>query len=460
MANIQLMKQQVHTAEVWADKKICFNLNDPGTGKTIGTLSGLQRMRIAEPARPTKLLVFAPLSILEASWGDDIQKMDMTHVIAHGTPKKRTAKMREKVDVIVTNHDAVKWIVREPELLAGVTHIAIDESTAFKNHQTQRWQAMHQLIKMIPNVAVTLLTGTPNGQGVLDLWAQAMLMDGGERLGNHFFRFRATCCEPKQVGRDAKMIKWIDKEGALDYCMDKLKDIVVRYTLEECTDIPENHEYYKQLVMPPDVEAAYNDMLDNAVMQADGKVITALQAGVLAQKLLQILSGAVYDKHGGIARIHHERSELVIQLVQERNASLVAYNWGHELEALETLAKKEKIEYGVINGKIPLAKRTEYVNEFQAGNLQAIFAQPQAAGHGLTLTRGEATIWHSPTHSAELWTQFNRRVYRNGQTKKTETIKIAYRGSSEIGVYDKLGKKLDNMGLFLALSESMTKRSR
>ena len=72
-----------------------------------------------------------------------------------------------------------------------------------------------------------------------------------------------------------------------------------------------------------------------------------------------------------------------------------------------------------------------------------LFAHPQSAGHGLTLTKGTSAIWSSPTYNAEHFQQFNRRIHRAGQNLKTETILITARDTWEESVYEKLNTKTD-----------------
>jgi SNF2 family DNA or RNA helicase len=100
---------------------------------------------------------------------------------------------------------------------------------------------------------------------------------------------------------------------------------------------------------------------------------------------------------------------------------------------------------------VPLIEREKAVALFQAGKLRVIFAHPQSAGHGLTLTKGTATIWVSPTYNAEHFQQFNRRIYRAGQTQRTETICIAAAGTAEEQVYEKLNGKIERMDTLMDL---------
>jgi hypothetical protein len=51
----------------------------------------------------------------------------------------------------------------------------------------------------------------------------------------------------------------------------------------------------------------------------------------------------------------------------------------------------------------------------------------------------------------------NRRIYRAGQTHKTETIMIAARDTHETKVYERLGEKMTRMNDLLSLFNQITK---
>jgi SNF2 family DNA or RNA helicase len=173
--------------------------------------------------------------------------------------------------------------------------------------------------------------------------------------------------------------------------------------------------------------------------------ITAVNASARVKKLLQLVTGAVYTAEGEYKFVHQERYDLVMDLIDVRKHSLVAFNWKHERDHLIELAKSRGFEYEVIDGDVPAHKRKDIVHRYQAGQIKVLFAHPQSAGHGLTLTKATTCIWCSPTYNAEHFQQFNKRIHRAGQTKKTETILISARDTWEETVYKKLDSKLDRM---------------
>lgn len=435
-------------AQWGSERNVVLNTSDPGTGKTRGSLEAYMLRVEAKKAR--RLLVVAPLSILKTAWGDDIEEFTpFKFTIAHGDEKKRRAAFGSSSDIVLINHDGVKWVDKNLDLLEGFTDIIIDESTAFKNRTAQRSKAMRRVTARFDHI--TCLTGTPNPNSITDIWHQVYIMDHGKRLGNRFFQFRNQVCFPEQVGPQPQHVKWNDKPGASEVVSTLLDDINIRFKFEECIDIPTHSVRVLQVDMPPKVLKAYKSMEDDSIVDTKDGVVSAIHAGVRVQKMLQILSGAVYDGEGEIHPIHNDRYALVMQLVQERDHSIVAFNWKHQREALTELADKLGIPYGVIDGSVTARVRAEVVDAFQKGELQTVFCHPASAGHGLTLTRGRSTIWTSPTYNAEHYIQLNRRIYRAGQTRKTETICIAARGTKEEEVYEKLGSKVAKMDDLLGL---------
>ena len=117
--------------------------------------------------------------------------------------------------------------------------------------------------------------------------------------------------------------------------------------------------------------------------------------------------------------------------------------------------QKNADKYAIIDGSTPAEKRSDIVDKFQAGQIKVIFAHPQSTSHGLTLTRATTIIWASPTYNAEHYQQFNRRIYRAGQTKKTEVIQIAARDTWETDVYDKLSTKVSRMEDLLSVLSTL-----
>jgi|TARA_R110000796_G_scaffold17089_2_gene52868 SNF2 family DNA or RNA helicase len=412
----------------------CLITSDPGTGKTRAVLD-------AHINFSGKTLVLAPLSILEAAWAEDIHKFqpDIKFGVAYAKNRKKIFE-DDSFEMVITNFEAVNFLCKNPHYLDGFSTIVIDEFTAFKNQQAQRSKNIRKLISRFTNRIA--MSGTPNSNTILDLWHPALLVDDGERLGERYWAFRNQVCTPRFNGFANE---WVDKPGIEEAVAEKLSDITIRYALEDCIDLPENIVRTVRTKLSTGVQTMYDLFVKESVLYTKSGTINAVHAGARVKKLLQLVSGGVYDEDGNVQYLHQERYDIVMQLVSTRAHSIVAFNWKHERDALIALAEKQNITYDLIDGSVPAHKRSAIVERFQAGQIQVLFCHPQSAGHGLTLTKATAAIWCSPTYNAEHFQQFNKRIHRSGQKQKTETILIAAHKTWEEDVYTKLNTKLGKM---------------
>ena len=438
----EVFSHQVETKDFGVLTPRAFDASDAGTGKTRAWLEVfVQRKKLLGG----KVLVFAPKSILKNAWADDIRKYtpELSSVIAHA--HNREAAFAAEADVYITNHDAVKWVIKNLAYIKnrGFHSILIDESTAFKHRTSQRSKAMAKLVKLFDYR--TNLSGTPNSNGVLDLWHQVFLLDDGEHLGDNWWKFRNTVCEPKQVGPSPQHLRWDDKPGALEAVADLISDICIRHDFDECTDIPANHVYTVPFELSPKHRRAYEILKEHALLELKEGGVSAFNAGTLANKLLQMASGAVYDDEGTVQLYDTGRYELVLDLAEQREQCVIAFNWTHQRDQLIKLAKARELSYAVIDGSASGKQRELAVNQFQAGLIKLFFIQPASGAHGLTLTRGTTTIWTSPTYNAEHYVQFNKRIYRIGQKKKTETLLVVADGTLDVDVSARLMGKVQKL---------------
>jgi hypothetical protein len=399
-------------------------------------------------------LVLAPKSLLRPAWFNDFGKFapHLTCSIAYAN--NREAAFAAEADVYITNIDAVNWLAKQkPKFFAKFDTLIIDEITAFKHATSGRSRAAKKIKKYFTYRSG--LSGTPNSNTVCDIWHPMNLLDDGKRLGSTFYGFRSACCTPVQVGPKAEMVNWQDKEGAEEAVFGLIADITMRHKFEECIDIPPNHMYTVGYQLTPKQLKAYNQMKALSIAEIGKKVITAINGAAVTTKLQQIASGAAYtyDEQGDdIAEVVDSgRYELIVDLIEERQHSVCFYLWRHQRDQLIAEAVKRDITFAVIDGETPIHEREQIVQHYQNGFYRVLFAHPQSAGHGLTLTRGTATIWASPTYNLEHFVQGNKRTYRAGQTQKTETIVVLGEGTIDEIVFQALETKNVRMSRLLDL---------
>lgn len=461
---LPLFAHQRKSLEFIRARERVFDASDPGTGKTRVAIESYSERRLRGGG---KALILAPKSLLRAAWEADIRKFAPHLKTSVAYAENREVAFRADADFYITNHDAATWLAKQkPAFFQQFDTFIIDEVGAFKHSTSQRSKAVNKIKKYFKHRLVMNGTITPNS--VTDVWNQAFIVDDGASLGPSFYGFRAAVCVPKQVGPSAQMVKWEDRPGAADAVSKLMEPYTIRHKFEDCIDIPPNHEYSVPYQLTKAQFKAYQEMelaqiaLISGLPRNDSekvtwvadrivegeeaakknqRLVTAVNAAAVATKLLQISSGAVYEDSDTYHVVDKARYELVMDLAEERPHTVVFFLWKHQKDMLIEEAKRRGMSYCLIDGTVGDKDRSQAVDYFQKGLYRVCFAHPQSAAHGLTLTRGTATIWASPTYNLEHYQQGLKRIYRAGQTQKTETICVVAEGTIEDKVWAALMNK-------------------
>lgn len=433
---MKAFKHQLRSLNHAATTPLVFDCSDPGTGKTAVRIWAFEKRRKAGSGCA---LVLAPKSLLRSVWSNDVRKFAPKLKTSVSVAGSHETAFAVPADIYITNHDAVKWLAKQkPAFFKKFDEIIIDESVAYKHHSSQRSKAALKISKHFKYRAC--MTGTPNGNTITDVWHQVAILDDGKRLGGSFYKFRDSVCQATQQGRSANAIHWSDKPGAEEAVFGLLGDIVIRHEFEKCVDIPPNHQYTVPFEMTPKHRKSYDELMDHSMLEfkkAKG-LVTAVHAGALANKLLQVASGAVYESQEKYHLVDTGRYEMILDLIEAREHSLCIYLWKHQRDLLAIEAEKRGITFAVIDGTVSEDERTAIVARYQKGEYRVLFGHPKTIAHGFTLTKGTATIWASPTYDLEHFVQGSKRQHRIGQTQKTETIVVVAEGTLEQDVWEKM----------------------
>lgn len=436
-------KHQLYTRKVLKENERVMDASDAGTGKTRPHIEDFAERRRAGGGCA---LVFAPKSSLHTVWELDAAQFasDMKVSLAYASNRKDA--FAKGADMYVTNTDAVTWIAKQPaSFFKGFDTLIIDEVSAYKHHTSQRSRAMAKIKKYFPHYR-RALSGSLNSNGICDTWHPMLLVDDGRRLGSSFFAFRGAVCQPVQVGPKVQHVRWEDKPNAEAAVGFLIKDITIKHVFEECVDIPPNRQYARTFVMSGKHRAAYEKMKRDSILLLERNEITAVNAAVLRGKLLQIASGAVYDNAGKYQLLDKDRYELVTDLVDEVQHSVIFFQWQHQRDEIARQLRARKISFALIDGSVTKkGARDDAIKHYQSGFFRTMLLHPQSAAHAITLTKGTRTIWASPTDNAEWWVQAFKRIYRIGQKQKTETIGVVAEDSLDEVVWERRGVKEEKM---------------
>ena len=314
--------------------------------------------------------------------------------------------------------------------------LLVHNCTALKNPMTRRWKMFRAVSANSP--WLWLLTGTPAAQSPVDAFGLAKLVNPS-MASMYFGQFR------DKVMYKLSQFTWAPRPDAKEIVHDALQP-AIRFEKKDCLDLPEVMHVDRHVPLTAQQKKYYDALRTSMRVSAAGETITAVNAAVKLNKLLQISCGSVYDDTSGVIEFDvSNRINVVLEVIEEAsNKVLIFVPFTHTIELLQKTLDKHKITNAVLSGNVSLNKRSEAVKAFQeTPDPRVLIIQPQAAAHGLTLTAADTIIWYAPVVSVETYLQANARINRPGQ-KNAMTI-VHIRGSDvEAKLYHMLQSNIDN----------------
>lgn len=371
----------------------------------------------------SKVLVIAPLRVARDTWPAEIQKWDhlkeLDVSVIVGDAKTRVAAVNRSAMVYIVNRENTKWLVEYYEKNGrrwDFDCVVIDELSSFKNHQSQRFKWLR---KIRPYVKRWIgLTGTPTSNGLMDLWAEIGILDGGERLGRFIGRFREAYFRPGAMNPHTGIVyQYTIRPGAEEQIYRKISDITISMKALDYLQMPEYVSVTHEVQMSLAERDIYDRMKNDLIIPLDDGDIDAVNAASLSNKLLQMSNGAVYDENQSVRLIHQRKLEMLEDLIEAANGQpvLVAYWFRHDKARIQDYLKSIGCETREI-------KESKDIQDWNAGKIPIALIHPASAGHGLNIQDGgHILIWFGLTWSLELYMQANARLWRQGQ-KNTVTI--------------------------------------
>lgn len=411
-----------------------FCLNEQGTGKTGSVIWAADYL--IKQRRIKRVLVICPLSIMDSAWRNDLFKFAMHRSvdIAYGSADKRRAIINGGSEFVIINYDGVE-IVEEDIAKGGFDLIVVDEANAYKNVQTKRWKVLNRLVR--PDTWLWMLTGTPAAQSPLDAYGLAKLVNPNG-IPKFFSSFR------DQVMIKLTNFRWIPKESATHTVFNALQP-AIRFTKDECLDLPEMTYVRRNVEMTKQQQKYYDLLKKRMVVQASGEEITAVNAAVNMNKLMQIACGAVYSDTGETLEFDiSKRYAVLTEVIDESSQKVLIFvPFKHVIKILSDRLTADGYTNEVISGDVSASQRADIFKRFQeTPEPRVLVIQPQAAAHGVTLTAANTVVWWAPTPSLEIYAQANARVHRSGQRHPSTVVQLAGSGV-EKHVYTLLDKKID-----------------
>ena len=408
---------QKTTASFLTMNKKSFCFNEQGTGKTASAIWAADYL--LSQGKVKRVLVVCPLSIMDSAWRNDLFSFAMhrTVDVAHGSKETRKKIINSGSEFVIINYDGVE-IVKDEIVNGGFDLFIVDEATHYKNAQTKRWKTLNKIIG--ENDWLWMMTGTPAAQSPVDAYGLAKLVNP-MAVPRFFGSWR------DMVMWKVTQFKWKPKETAKDTVFRALQP-AIRFTKDECLDLPDMIYTKRFVEMTGQQKKYYETLRKRLVMEVAGEDVTAANAAIAMNKLLQISAGAIYTDDGDTVQFDiKNRYQVLKEVIDESSKKVLVFvPFKHTIDLLIDKLTSDGVTSEVIRGDVPASKRTDIFARFQNDpDPKVLVIQPQAAAHGVTLTAANTVVWWGPTPSLETYAQANARVHRSGQTHKCTVIQLA-----------------------------------
>lgn len=406
---------------------------DMGLGKTVITLTAINELAF-DFFEVSKVLVIAPLRVARDTWPAEIQKWDhlklLSYSVAVGSVEERRKALWKKALVYIINRENVDWLVNQSGLPFDYDMVVIDELSSFKSGKARRFRS---LLKVRPHVKrIVGLTGTPSGNGLMDLWAEFKLLDLGKRLGRFITRYRETFFLSDKRNQQI-IFSYKPKPEAAKRIYGLISDMTISMKSVDFLDMPPLVTNVIPVELSEKERRQYELLKADMVLSLGDQEIDAKNAAALSGKLLQMANGAVYDEEGEVISIHDRKLDALEDVIEGANGKpvLVAYWFRHDLERM----KKRFTGLREI-------RSSEDITDWNEGKIAVAAIHPASAGHGLNLQQGGSMlVWFGLTWSLELYQQTNARLWRQGQKNMVIIHHIVTKGTIDEQVMRALKRK-------------------
>jgi len=357
---------------------------DMGLGKTISILTAVDIL--LDQMKVYGVLVVAPLRVCQTVWRQEAKKWEHTKHLTFssitGTKDERIRGLMTPADIYLINYDNLAWLQEEIEfrfLRKGkrppFNMLVPDEISKLKNTRTRqgvaRGKAMLKLLPYLPYRSG--LTGTPASNGMLDLFGQFLVIDGGKRLGTSHSAFRSEYFYLTEY----RGTKWFPFERAKEQIANRVGDITINMDVEDYIDMPEKifNDIYVDL--PPKQQVSYDKIEKEMMVELDsGATVDIFNAASKMNRCLQFANGAMYLAPGAPdwENVHDAKLDALEDIVEESAGQPILVAYGFQHDAHKILKKYPDAVW--LSSKTSEADFIQALEDWNTGKLTMIIGHP------------------------------------------------------------------------------------
>lgn len=477
-------------------------LVDLGLGKTISSLTVIARLlwQMILTGNNDKILIIGPVKVIADTWPTEIAlwqhtawmnytvirddeetdprykearqfaKFNGTSVSAAETEVRNQIKAelaRSPTQIHLINREQVDWLCNFHGSKWPYRTVFIDESRSFMDHKSGRFKELAK-IRNTPGLITRchLLTAMPAPESYMDLFTQIFLLDRGKRLGKNITAFRN-----QYFSYNKYSYKYVLRPGAEEEILTLLADIALVMKKEDYLPrAAPTVVQHKVRIAAPQLALMKKLERDFIMTLPDGTVLEAKSAGALANMLMQMASGTVYEtawvedmddedldlqKVKKVHHIHDHKLDTLKEIVEEAKGTgkplLVCYYYKASLDKLKKAFPKATV----------MDKAGSCIKDWNKGKIPLLFIHPMSAGHGLNLQQGGSTmIFYDLIWPLDNYLQVVGRIDRQGQTKPVLIILLVAEGTRDEDCAASLAAKEDRQDQFFAILKRLIREYR
>jgi len=367
--------------------------------------------------------------------------------------KSKNIRITPALYYVIVNIDAVStppfqrfWkVLREkyPKYM-----LIVDESTLVKGHDSKRTGAVVMLARRAKVRCIA--SGTPTPKNPLDLYGQMDVLGHGRFGFKSYYAFKARYAVEKEekIFRGGKLdsYKAIDGFKHMNEFTAKLGAIAAIIKKADCLDLPEKMYEIVHTDFTDEQARIYDELATRAVAWVDGTAVTAMNAVVMINRLLQICSGQI-KVDNEYKSITTNRYEALKTYVEESETPVII--WSSYVQSSINCAEfLGPLALHIPAGQSPTALYAK-LQTFKRGQVKSIIANPASLGHGITLVESAQVAYISNTFNLEHRLQSEDRNHRIGQTRSVLYTDFITKGSIEERVLYVLKEKKNIMDFIL-----------
>ncbi|RAP32186.1 hypothetical protein DID75_05270 [Candidatus Marinamargulisbacteria bacterium SCGC AG-410-N11] len=384
--------------------------DDMGLGKTLQAIMLMAAIKEGIIKKHTEhpFLIVVPPSLM-FNWVQELEKFYPDFKVYSYSGRERRRKFKG-YDIILVTYDLIR---RDLDFLQQneFDMVVVDEAQMVKNVQAARTLALKQL----KGYFILGITGTP--------------------LENHLGEYYSILdlVLPGLLGTYPEFQSFM-KENTLDLLLFRTRPFVLRRMKSTIhKELPPKLENNVYLVLSDDQKKYYKVILDEVKATIDSAYseYNSNQARVIALTALLRLRQLCVSP-GLLGFSGHELSpkfsylvDHLTELREENHSALVFSQFTTALDLMEPFLNKAEIDFIRLDGKTPMTKRQELVEQFQKSERPTVFLMSlKAGGVGLNLTRASYVFHVDPWWNPAVETQASDRAHRIGQDKSVMITRL------------------------------------